>query len=170
MRRRRACRQAELDGFENVPFESYKRIGSQDANAHVSVHESDFCALSRQIMCCGDLYSFAPKWRGETKMAKYTLPKESLMVKMAPFVMLMGIMISLTGLILSFVASGYVSDALAGDSGDAESLQELGAYVMPLTLTGVAFILMAITIFLRGIFKGIRAMGLNVTDALNAGR
>jgi len=104
-------------------------------------------------------------------MAKhYTLPAESWMVKMAPIVMLMGIMISLTGLILAFVASGFVSDALGGDQDDLETLQEFGTYVMPLTLTGVAFILMAITIFLRGIFKGIRAMGLNITDALNSGR
>ena len=99
----------------------------------------------------------------------YTLPSENWMVKMAPIVALMGMMIVLTGLILAFVASSFVSDALAGNTDDAETLSQFQAYVMPLTLSGVGFLLMAIAIFLRGIFKGIRAMGLNVTDALNHG-
>lgn len=88
------------------------------------------------------------------------------MTKMAPFVMIMGAMLTLTALILGFVAASYVEDAIAGDTGDQETLAQFGTYVMPLALTGVAFILMAVTIFLRGIFKGIRLMGTNATAAI----
>lgn len=94
------------------------------------------------------------------------VPPENIMTKMAPAVMIMGAMVTFAALTLAFVASGLVSTALAGDTADAETLQEFGAYVMPLALTGVMLVLMAITIFLHGIFKGIRLMGTNATTAI----
>lgn len=93
----------------------------------------------------------------------YTLPPENWMAKMAPFVMLMGIMMALAGFLFGVIASTGIDDKNPLDG------QAMTAWVMPLTLTGIAFVLMAITIFLRGIFKGIRAMGTNVTHALNEG-
>lgn len=100
-------------------------------------------------------------------MVNPNLPPENWMVRMAPLVMLMGVMLALAGLVTALVLGANTDYAVRHPGGETDrTVQAVGAWVMPLTLNGVAFVLVAITIFLRGIFKGIRFMGGNVTEAV----
>lgn len=101
-------------------------------------------------------------------MVNPKLPPENWMIKMAPLVMVMGAALTLTALVFGFVAGALADDVNVAkpDNDEVNFRNAVLSWIMPLALTGVAFVLVAITIFLRGIFKGIRFMGGNVTEAI----
>ncbi len=101
-------------------------------------------------------------------MVNPNMPAENWMVKMAPLAMLMGAVVTLTALVFGFIAGALADDVNAAEPsrGEVNFRNAVLSWIMPLALTGVTFVLMAITIFLRGIFKGIRFMGGNVTEAI----